>query len=97
MIKEKITNRYGDEFTFTQDKDGNVLWEGNFEYFRTSLNGDGDIIMVDPSGGPCLTSGMNLAIMETYICRPEIHDKEISTFQEMEIDGLLYGFKIILR
>ena len=27
-------NRYGDEYTFTKQKDGNVLWEGPFEHVR---------------------------------------------------------------
>ena len=30
----KYTNRYGDEFTFTKQEDGSVLWEGDFEYCR---------------------------------------------------------------
>ena len=28
----KYKNRYNDVFTFTETKDGNILWEGNFEY-----------------------------------------------------------------
>ena len=34
MKTYKITNRYGDEFTFTPQEDGTILWEGNFEYCR---------------------------------------------------------------
>lgn len=30
----KYKNRYGDEFSFTEDKDNNILWEGNFMYCR---------------------------------------------------------------
>ena len=30
----KMTNRYGDKFTFTPQEDGTILWEGNFEYCR---------------------------------------------------------------
>ena len=30
----RYRNRYGDEYTFTKQKDGNVLWEGDFEYIR---------------------------------------------------------------
>ena len=30
----RYRNRYGDEYTFTKQKDGNVLWEGSFEYVR---------------------------------------------------------------
>ncbi len=31
-------NRYGETFTFTKQEDGNVLWEGPFEYVR--MGGD---------------------------------------------------------
>ena len=34
IIKETITNRYGDSFVFTLLEDGNIQWEGNFEYCR---------------------------------------------------------------
>ena len=30
----EYTNRYGDVFTFTKQKDGSVLWEGSFEHCR---------------------------------------------------------------
>jgi hypothetical protein len=30
----KMTNRYGDEFTFTPQEDGTILWEGDFEHCR---------------------------------------------------------------
>jgi len=33
-MKNTYKNRYGDEFTFTLQDDGNVLWEGKFEYCR---------------------------------------------------------------
>jgi len=32
MIQYK--NRYGDVFTFTRTEDGNILWQGNFEFVR---------------------------------------------------------------
>ena len=31
------SNRYGDVFTFTEDDDHNILWEGNFEYCRIGM------------------------------------------------------------
>ena len=34
MKAYKMTNRYNDEFTFTPQEDGSILWEGNFEYCR---------------------------------------------------------------
>ena len=37
MKIEKYKNRYGDEYTFTLQEDGNIKWEGNFEYFRYGM------------------------------------------------------------
>lgn len=34
MTIVKYNNRYGDAFTFTKTEDGNILWEGNFEWCR---------------------------------------------------------------
>ena len=36
----KYENRYGDVFTFTKQEDGNVLWEGNFEFHRYGMPND---------------------------------------------------------
>lgn len=33
-------NRYGDVFTFTEDDNHDVLWEGNFEYCRIGMPND---------------------------------------------------------
>jgi hypothetical protein len=33
-------NRYGDVFTFTEDDNHDVLWEGNFEYCRFGMPND---------------------------------------------------------
>ena len=64
----KYENRYGDVFTFIKQEDGNVLWEGNFEFHRYGWpnNPDGttnyDIIdVVDPSGGPYIKAGQMLS------------------------------------
>ena len=48
-------NRYGDSYTFTRLKDGNVLWEGDFKYMRAGDN------FIDPSGGPYLAIGQMLS------------------------------------
>ena len=34
ITKETMTNRYGDEFVFTLLEDGNIQWEGKFEWCR---------------------------------------------------------------
>jgi len=33
-------NRYGDLFTFSEDGDRNILWQGNFEYCRIGMPND---------------------------------------------------------
>ena len=40
MKVEKYKNRYGDEFTFTLLEDGNIQWDGNFEYHRVGFPND---------------------------------------------------------
>jgi hypothetical protein len=58
-------NRYGDEFTFTPTEDGNILWEGNFEFSRQGFSNDDPrtINMVDPSGGPFIAKGMKSSLV----------------------------------
>jgi len=34
MDKVQYRNRYGDIFTFSKTEDGDLLWEGNFEFCR---------------------------------------------------------------
>lgn len=61
---KEYTNRYGDIHTFTKQEDGNVLWEGNFEYSRFGYDKDPrDPIYVDPSGGPFIKAGLVLSHM----------------------------------
>jgi len=107
MNTENYTNRYGDKFLYTLQKDGNIMWTGKFEYCRMGMPNDyskawkyfnkvygglsyedfkdsvhsydeekkayvfpdviplittktDEINMIDPSGGPYLTSGMKL-------------------------------------
>jgi hypothetical protein len=36
MKTKKYINRYNDEYTFTPTEDGHVLWEGKFEWCRSS-------------------------------------------------------------
>ena len=37
---KEYKNRYGDIFTFTEDEDNNILWEGNFEFCRFGMPND---------------------------------------------------------
>ena len=40
ITKETMTNRYGDEFVFTLLEDGNIQWDGKFEYVRVGFPND---------------------------------------------------------
>ena len=39
-MKTTYKNRYGDIFTFELQKDGNILWTGNFEWCRFGMPND---------------------------------------------------------
>ena len=39
-MKNTYKNRYGDIFTFTLDDHQDVLWEGNFEFYRIGMPND---------------------------------------------------------
>ena len=137
MKAYKMTNRYGDEFTFTPQEDRTILWEGDFQYcrfghpndytraffeytrdtgggisleqFRELVHAYDDekesfvledkkyrelvtsntaiIDMVDPSGGPYLTSGMAVESISE-----ELEDMEIERFESVGT-----GWKIYLK
>ena len=38
--KQTLTNRYGDGFVFTLLEDGNIQWEGNFQFIRIGYPND---------------------------------------------------------
>ena len=40
ITKETYTNRYGDSFVFTLLEDGNIQWDGKFEYVRVGFPND---------------------------------------------------------
>mgnify|MGYP000160600997 FL=1 len=61
----KYTNRYNDVFTFEYNEKGNIQWSGNFKYCRFGFNDNpNDITMVDPSGGPYISLGMDMKLVE---------------------------------
>lgn len=54
----KYYNRYGDEYVFSPQEDGTVLWEGPFDHYRCGINEDETGLMfIDPSGGPFISVG----------------------------------------
>lgn len=86
MKPHKYKNRYGDEFTFTPTEDGNILWEGNFEYHRCGFSNEEPRIinMVDPSGGPYLQAGM-----KSSFAHPDIEGKVIKQFTNTDTGYLI--------
>ena len=61
----EYTNRYGDKFTLELNERGNIQWTGEFRHCRIGYGADpDDIIMVDPSGGPYISLGMDMGLFE---------------------------------
>lgn len=101
LIKE-MRNRYSDVFTFTYDPaiDKNlVLWEGNFEWCRWGWENDVDpsdnvLSMVDPSGGPYISSGMEAK----FVMMPELKDMYVDYMSANKDDqGKISSFNIHLK
>jgi len=89
MKSEIYTNRHGDKFTFTPTEEGNVIWEGKFEWSRYSYTEDGKHLgMVDPSGGPYLAENM-----PSTMAHSEIKGKKISHFIPLQSGG----YEIVLK
>lgn len=81
----KYKNRYGDTFTFTPTEDGNLLWEGNFKYCRVGWNDDINVLtMVDPSGGPFVTLGM-----DSQLLHPDVKKKIVTKFTNIKSGYLI--------
>ena len=79
-------NRYRDVFTFTKQEDGNVLWEGNFEYHRIGFAENSDNInMVDPSGGPYIKAGQMLS----HVVFDDEFDVIVESFESIETGYLI--------
>lgn len=73
---EQYTNRYGDVFAFTyQPETDTILWEvvkGSFDYCRYGWEKDVTLYdnrytMVDPSGGPYISSGMESTLIPSKV------------------------------
>jgi hypothetical protein len=77
----KYTNRYGDEFTFEENENGNIDWKGDFKYTRCGWNDDDKIIFVDPSGGPFISIDYPLEVAE--IDRKVVGFRDHTTYWEI--------------
>jgi hypothetical protein len=60
---KKYTNRYGDEFTFELNENGNIQWSGDFKHTRFGWKESEDnMTFVDPSGGPFISVGLDMGL-----------------------------------
>ena len=95
MKAYKYRNRYGDIHTFTPTEDGNILWEGNFEYPIWMDRQPYAVNMVDPSGGPYIAQGELSSMIH-----PDIKGKTVSHFEEIteviDEEERAVAYKIIL-
>lgn len=80
----KYTNRYGDEFTFEENENGNIDWRGDFKYTRFGWDNDDNIIFVDPSGGPFISIDYPLEVAE--IDRKVVGFRDHTTYWEILIE-----------
>lgn len=98
----RYRNRYGDEYTFTKLENGDVLWEGDFEYMRSGND------FIDPSGGPFIKIGQMLShvvygegfniIVEGFtntkngiLINTKPHDYNPKDFRYLEDRGIIGG------
>ncbi len=82
-IMVRYRNRYGAEYTFTKQEDGNVLWEGDFEFIRAGND------FIDPSGGPFIKIGQMLS----HIIHGEGMNVIVEGFTNTE-NGILINTKL---
>jgi len=62
----KYSNRYGDDYTFTAQENGTILWEGPFDYYRVLYDPETEqITAIDPSGGPFISTGFPFRYLDT--------------------------------
>ena len=80
-MKQEYKNRYGDVFTFTHTEDGNILWEGNFEYHRTGFPN-----VYTDAYNEYLKDGGELSMKEFI---KEVHQYDDTTYEPSEI-GKMY-------
>ena len=86
MRKVLYNNRYGDNIIFEQI-DNEIHMSGfNMEWLRIGYDNEKNITMVDPSGGPYLSVGMNLGLY--------FNDKRSSIIENIKIEENKVIFKI---
>ena len=87
MEIKNFNNRHNDLYTFALCDDGNILWKGTFEYHRAAYDENQNICMIDPSGGPCIGTGMDMGY---YF--PSFKGLYVNGFEKIE-----RGYKILIK
>ena len=75
----KYENMCGNVYTFTKQEDGNVLWEGDFDYCGVSHS------YINPSGGPFIKVGQMLS----HIVYDEAFNVIVEGFERVETGYLI--------
>lgn len=86
MKKEVYINRYGLKHTFTFTKEGNVLWEGDFQYCRYGCPNDYKKTykkyLKDQGKAPYPDHVYSLEQFKVAIHEPSAQEGDFKTFQE---------------
>lgn len=81
-------NRHNEKYIFTTNREGNILWKGDFLFSRRLFNAETmETEAVDPSGGPFISVGSNMGY---------IHE----SFDGLIVDGfesIDNGYKILIK
>jgi hypothetical protein len=94
MNQVTYKNRYKDIITFTHEGDTVTMQGGR--WIRWAFEDDGTIIMVDPSGGPYIELGNNLAHFWPKGEYKDLIVESITVGDHDENDGTVVTFKIKL-
>ena len=81
-------NRHKEKYTFTLNRNGDILWEGDFLFSRRLFDGETmGTQAVDPSGGPFIQVGLDMGYID------ESFDGQIvDGFEQTE-----KGYKILIK
>jgi len=81
-------NRHKEKYTFTLNRNGDILWEGDFLFSRRLFDGETmETQAVDPSGGPFISVGTDMV---------HIHE----SFDGLVVQGfeqINNGYKILIK
>jgi hypothetical protein len=87
----EMKNRYNDEFTFTKDREGNIIWSGDFEYHRTGMPNNYNNAYA-AYNKDCVENSISPISMEEF--KEKVHEWDDATHEYTEFSkrwgGLVY-------